>query len=1128
MLTLIIGRAGTGKTEELLRRARAGGSQRPQVLLVPDQYSHETERRLCQTAGAEASLYAEVLSFTRLSNRVFAENGGLNLPQLDNGGRLLLMHRAVRSVQGQLTVYARPSGRASFLSSLIAAHDELTEACVRPEHLLQAAEHSENGGKLRDLSLILSAYEAETAQRAADPRDRLTRLADALADCTWFAGKDVYADGFTDFTPQEQRVMRHVLRQAESVTMAVTCGDWDAKSQRMEYEPARRTIASMVRLAESAGVACRTETWDAPRQGWIPELNWLERAYCGGNAPWEAPTDAVELYTGETPFDQTEFAAGKILELVREHGLRWREIGVTVRSLDAWEDEIDAVFRRYGVPINLNRMTDILQKPVLSLLISALNAVTSGYRYEDMFRYLKTGLTGVTPEECDLLENYVLLWDIRGAKWTAEAAWSGHPDGYAQPWTDAQRQEVARLDALRRRIAAPLQHLQNAPGETGLDRARAIYAFLEEIGLRTRLEEQAQALTERGSLTQAEEYAQLWEILCEALDQCAQLLADERISLPDFSQLLQLVLSQYRVGSIPASLDRVTVGDAARMAHRNLKCLIILGAEDTAFPRITENTSLLTDEDRAVLSELGMKVGLSAGERAEREMTLLYDLVSLPRELLVVCRSEHGAAGEVQRPSILFTRLEACFPNCVHVSAGQRKSRYRLSAPIPALDELAETRDPALLSALKALEPTADRAARLERAFDAAWGSLSPDAVRTLYSDTIRLSASRMDRMNQCHFSYFMDYGLKARPRKEADFDAPTMGTFVHDVLEQVLKAAKARGGVKCCSDQDLIDLTEAAVERYIREELGGLDDKDRRFQYLFRRLLNGVDQVVRNVADELCSSDFEPIAFELGFGRPGETPLLHEADGITLSITGFVDRVDGWVQNNRLYFRVVDYKTGKKSFDFTDIRNGLGLQMLIYLFALQKSITVLQESGMAPSDAEKLIPAGVLYLPARDAAVSGPSDMSSEALQKELDKELKRSGLVLNKDGVPNAMEHRADGEAFRFLPIKVTKATKKKPEELTGDALVTAEQLGLLERHVESALDQIARDFSEGNVKADPYSRGTSSPCSWCSFKAACQFEEGQRGNKRHYVASVKAKDFWKILAAEPHADSGRTSSS
>ncbi len=1104
MLTLILGRTGTGKTTELLRRLCANGAARQQVYLVPEQYSHEMERRLCQAGGAGTSLYAEVLSFTRLSSRVFAQVRGLNVPQLDNGGRLLLMHRAVRSVESLLTVYHRPSKRTAFLEGLMATSDELKSYCVQPGQLVEAAEGEADGGKLRDLGLILGAYEALAAQRAADPRDRLTRLAEALHHSDYLQNRDVYADCFVEFTPQEQRVLAEILRQAHSLTVTVTCGGWDDRFVHLEFEPARRTVAALRRLAESVGVETKIEYLDAPRQGWAPELNWLEQAYYGGKEPWDGDTEAVELYTGETPFEQVEFAAGRLLELVREKGWRWRDIGVTARTMDGWEEEIKSVFQRYGIPVSLNRMTDILQKPVLALITSALNAVSGGFEYDDMFRYLKTGLTGVDPDQRDRLENYVLQWDIRGNKWSMEAPWSWHPQGYAQPWDEAQKAQVAELDALRREIIAPLVRLKQAPGETGTERAQALYAFMEEIGLRERLEEQAHLLTERGELNQAEEYCQLWEILCGALEQCALLLGDEKLELSEFSQLFQLVLGQYEVGSIPAALDRVTVGDAPRMAHKDLKCLIVLGAEDTAFPQVSAPAGLLTDEDRELLSGLGLSLSPSAEERSERELTILYELISLPRELLVVCRSEHSAAGEEQRPSVLVTRLEELFPRCVRVRSGQRRQKYRLSAPVPALEYLAETRSPAVMAALKALPQTAARAERLERSFSTERGRLSPQAVERLYSRTIRLSASKMDKLKGCHFSYFLQYGLNARPRRRASFDAPTAGSFVHYVLQHLLQAAQTRGGVKSCDDETLKSLTRQIVARYIREELGGLDDKPKRFRYLFRRLLRSIDQVVANVVEELRSSDFEPLYFELGFGRGNDVPVEVHEGSLTLSITGFVDRVDGWYHDGRLYYRVVDYKTGYKSFDFTDIWNGLGMQMLIYLFALQ-------EKGDLILDQHDPIPAGVLYLPARDVIVSGERDLDEAQRQQAVDKNLTRSGLLLNDLDVLEAMEHAGEN-GIRFLPVRVSKGGK-----LSGDSLASMEQMGKLKRHIERILSDIGREFASGDVDADPYYHGQRTACNYCEFAAACHFEEGQKGSFRRYIPTVKAKEFWEKLSEE-----------
>ncbi len=1102
MLTVITGRAGSGKTTQLLQRLCAAGASRPQICLVPEQYSHEMERRLCQVGGDGTSMYAEVLSFTRLASRVFRHTGESGAPQLDQGGRILLMHRAVQAVQSALTVYARPSRHAAFLQQLLATSDELKSYCVRPEELTLAAGEDGDGDKLRDLSLILGTYQALVAQRAADPRDRLTRLAEALQQSDYLRGCDVYVDCFLDFTGQEMAVLKQILRQANSLTIALTCCDPEAKGYPRSFEPAMLTLHSLRALAAAQGVTCRVQHLAESRAPRIPALGHLERYYPQGNATWEEPTDAVTIFTGERPFDQVEFAAGKLLELVREKGWRWRDIAVTARSLEGWEEEIKSVFTRYGIPVSMNRMTDILQKPILSLITSALHAVTGDFAYSDVFRYLKTGLVAIDPDQRDLLENYALTWQIKGSKWTTDTPWTWHPEGYGQKFTTEAEERVAALDALRREVMAPLKNLKRSPGSTGADRARALYAFMEEIGLQTRLEEQAALLTERGDLTQAEEYCQLWDILCNALEQCVALLEQDPMDMNDFAQLFQLVLSQYEVGSIPVSLDRVTVGDAPRMSHRELKALLVLGADDTAFPQLAPSAGLLTDEERLRLRALDKALAPTVEDRTAYELNILYELVSLPREALVVCYSTANAGGESLRPSILVSRLEALFPQCTHLRTGGLLWEYRLTAPIPALEYLAEHRNPRLMEELKDFPPSAQGAARLERAFQVQPERLSSEGVDRLYTRTIRMSASKMDRLKSCHFAYFMEYGLHARARKVADLGALEFGNFIHYVLEKLLQTIQAGGGFGDVTEQTLRTMTTDLIARYIREELGGLEDKPPRFRYLFQRLEEDVHHIVRNVVEELRSSDFQPVAFELEFGRNKDIPWEVRTGNLTLSISGKVDRVDGWLHEGTLYYRVMDYKSGSKTFDFTDILHGLSLQMLIYLFALQ-------QRGPQLFRAAETAPAGALYLPVHDVITSGDRDTSPEARQKEVDQVLRRSGLVLDDLQVIEAMERDIKTNK-RFLPVSISSKTG----DPTG-SLATLEQLGQLEQHVSQILDEIGQEFAQGNVTPDPYCRSGKNICDNCDYASACHFEEGQRGHHRRYQPGIRAQEFWAQLA-------------
>ncbi len=1092
MLKLLLGRARTGKSTALLKTMAARAEERPQLLIVPEQHSHDCERRLCAVAGNTVSLHAEVLSFTRLANRVFSTAGGLAEPTLDAGGRLLLMDVALRSVSGQLRLYARPSRKPEFLSQLAATVDECKSAAISPEKLLEASESvgGEPGDKFFDLSLICGAYEALCQRQGADPRDKLTKLAQTLETCPWAQGRDIYLDGFTDFTAQERLVLEKLFRQAHSVTVALTCDRLEGGEEDV-FAPARRTAHKLLALAQKTGTGSQVEvrTVRAPA---AEGLSQIERSLFGTVPdPYAEVPAGVELYRALSPWSEVERAAAELSRLCREEGYRWRDLAVTARSMETYGPLISLIFPRYGVPVFLARMDDVLQKPILALCTAAVDTAAGEYRYEDLFRYLKTGLAGVAAEDVDRLENYALKWELRGSAWTQKKPWDKHPGGYGLAWSEADKAAVAALDQLRRELVEPLEKLRLAPEKTGAGLSLTLYAFLEEIGLPGRLTQRSGELREAGDMVLAAEYEQLWQILCSALEQCAALLGNTPMDWEEFSRLFKLVLSQYQVGAIPVSLDRVTAGEMPRLAHKHCKVVYILGADDSQIPATVPSPGLLGDEDRTLLASLGLESAPRLIDKLWRELTILYETCTLPTEKLIVSYPGTGTAGEERRPSLLVKKLRALFPALPLLDERSLGDGFRYTSPRPALETAG--RDPAVTQALKDLPTYAPLVERMERASALERGSLTRPTVEALYGKRVPMSASRMDKYKSCHFSYFMQYGLKAKPRKAAGFQAPEYGTFVHYVLEHILQQ---RQGKEIPTRQQVAEV----VGRYVEEELGGLAGETPRFRYLFRRLERSVYAVVENVCQELSRSDFEPIAFELGFGgKEGPLPPVElEVDGVTVSVSGFVDRVDTWEKDGRLYLRVVDYKTGRKSFDLTDVKNGLGLQMLLYLFTLK-------DKGKELFGKE-IVPAGVLYLPAREALVAGSRAMSEAERRKAVDKELTRKGLVLGETDVLEAMEH-TDGD-FRFLPLRLLAKGGIK-----GEALVTAERLGKLERHTRKILGEVAAELAAGNIAADPFWRGPQqNACQYCDYAAACQFREGK--DRRRWFPKVEPEEFWENL--------------
>ena len=1097
MISIWIGRAGSGKSRRVLETMAARRAARPQALIVPDHVSHEAELDLCRALGPTASRSAEALSFRSLALRVLSEQGGLADFTLDAGGKLLTMHLVLQELHSQLTVFGRPSRRAAFLNQLTALADEFYAYRVSPEELSARVADMPGaaGDKLRDLALSFAAYDGKLRAGGIDRRSRVGKLADRMPQSRYLAGKDVYFDGFSYFNRAEETVVEAALRQAENVVVPLL-GDRD-RSELFANAVAQRQ--RLVRMAREAGVPCEI-LWltDAP-QG---PLGCLERGIFGPDAPWEGAAEGVEIFEAGTAFTEVEEAARQIRALTCGGGYRCRDIGVAARNMDVYGPILENVFRRDGIPAYISRRSAVLEKPVMTMLLGALDAVTGGFEYEDVFRCLKTGLAGIAAAECDLLENYVFTWEIRGAMWLREEDWTADPAGFGHEMTEESAAALAEINRIRRRVRdllAPLSESLRA-GESAREKAEALYTFAEQAGLAAALERRSRELLSAGRVQQAEEYAQLWQILCGVLDQVVEILGDTPVGGEEFARLLRLVLSEYSVGTIPAALDQVKISDLSRNDRHSVRCLFLLGANDHVLPRVEKGGGLLDDEEREALLQREIRLSGATFDPLDNELQNIYAALAQPTERLTVSYPVTDLTGAQLRPAFVVERMLRLFPA---LTVRREDPAERAQIPATALELAGEDPGGPLWRYFAADERYAPVLSAMERARQMGRGRLSPEAVRALYGSTFRMSASRAERLRSCHFSYFMEYGLRAKERKSAGFEAPETGTFIHYLLENVTRDVSERGGYAAVDAEEVRRLTDHYVKQYTLTQILDYESRSARFRYLFSRLRSLALTVMEDVAAELAVSDFRPLRFELGFGgADGELRALTVTEGdAVLSVTGKVDRVDGWVKDGKLYLRVVDYKTGRKSFRLEDVQAGLGIQMLLYLFTLQRQGEALF--------GYPVVPAGVLYLPARDVILRADRQTGEAELAAALHKELRRSGLLLAQPEVLQAMEHGAP-ESPVYLPVSV-----RKDGALTGDVASMA-RLGQLSRYVDKVLHQIAGELRRGNIDADPCTRGPAdSACTYCPFVSACWFDEER--DRRRWLRKPEREEFWEFIAHE-----------
>ena len=546
------------------------------------------------------------------------------------------------------------------------------------------------------------------------------------------------------------------------------------------------------------------------------------------------------------------------------------------------------------------------------------------------------------------------------------------------------------------------------------------------------------------------------------------------------------------------SLDQVQVSGVARNDRHTAQYLFLLGANDHVLPTPGQGGGILNEDDRAELSQRGVELAPTGMDQMGIELQNLYAALAQPRLGLTVSWPAADVSGAELRPAFVVDRLLALFP-ALRVEREPAAKPYRLTAPLPALESAVP--GGALWQCLAEEPAFRPRLEAMARSAAQTRGSLSPRAVRALYGERVSMTASRLERIRTCHFSYFMEYGLKARPRTPAAFDAPQIGTFLHFLLERVTRDVQSLGGFAQADQETLHALIRKYIDEYVQKELRNFQNRNARFRYLFARLRDTAYAVIDQAAEELRRSDFVPLAFELSFGDGKDLPavVVSEPDG-ELRVGGKVDRVDGWLKDGKLYLRVVDYKSGKKSFDLSAVRMGLDIQMLLYLFTLQKT-------GATRFGAQ-IEPAGVLYLPARDDILSAQRNISPEKLQAEREKQLRRSGLLLAEPQVLQAMEHEALTEP-RYLPLRVNKSG-----DLSG-SLASAAQLGKLGRYVETLLRDIAGEVRRGVIDADPCCRTEEdSPCRCCEWAPACHFQDGRDGDHLTYILPVKPEEFWQEI--------------
>lgn len=1139
MLQLILGRSGTGKTYTIYEELSRLAAQEPDpalILLVPEQFSFESERALLERLGPRLAGRIQVLSFTRLAETVFRELGGLAGQRMDESTRLLLMSQALDQVAEHLVLYRRQAASPDYIEAVLSLLLECKQCAISPHQLEETAASLEPGtlrSKMTELSLILEAYEALASQSHIDPLDDLTTLAKRLPESRRLRGARIFVDSFKGFTSQELTILGELLSLAAQVTVAL-CTDTieDRQGGFGLFSPVIRTAARLREMAYSRHIpVAKIRYLTTPRRTDSPALRALEAgAFSPHPDRLETPADAVTVVPCADLYEECAYVARTIRRLLRENGGRCRDIAIVARNLPDYEGLLDVALEQEGIPYYMDRRKDILTEPLTSLILCALRIVIDGWDTAEVLQLIKTGLLpDFSMETAAELENYLYMWRIRGQLW--QEPWEWNPGGLSVQFDEAARLTLDKLNDWRERLTAPLLRLQKdfrrMEKPTGEDFAAAIYRYLTQVQADEAVRQQVTRLEQAGEPELAERAARMWDTWMELLSRYAAALSSAVLPPRRHMELLRLAAGTLDLGSIPQTLDAVQVGSADRMRLSSPETVFLLGVNEGVFPAYPQGAGLLSDGERRRLIALGLPMTEASDLQAVEERFFAYTALSAPSQRLFISYLQGNAAGEALTPSSLVDTVRFILPQCA-VGIARADHAQDVESPAEAFSRMAEetshpTPQTAAVRQLLLADPAwSHRIEILDRAAVRAPFSFSdPLLARQFFGQKLRLSPSQVDRFYQCSFSYFCQYGMKAKPRRAADLDALEFGTLTHYVMEKQLKAyTEAQIPWDSLLKPTVLADARARVMDYVNDTMGGLENKPARFAYLVDRLIQQCGQLLWRVVRELAQSRFVPVAYELPIGATGqdgpavEPMTLALPDGSTIQVCGVVDRLDVFEQNGISYVRIIDYKTGQKVFRLSDVVEGIHIQMLLYLFSIcQHGAPFLQ--GI-PSEqitpASGIQPAGVLYLPAKIPLVSMYREASPDERERAQLKEMRMNGLLLDHPDILRAMETDAAGI---FIPVSF----KKDGTPKSGSSLASLQQFGQLKNKISSLLLSMAASLRQGEIAAVPV-KGSLDGCAYCPYAAVCRHEADDPVRQ---LAASDAAEVWRSLQEADDAQEG-----
>ena len=1127
-LRFYFGPSGSGKShriyEEIMQRA-AQEPGRNFLIIVPDQFTMQTQKDLVMRSDRGGILNIDVLSFGRLSHRILEEVGTKEMPVLDDTGKSLVLQKIAADLKEQLPAMGSLLHKQGYIHEVKSAISEFMQYGISTQDMDKLIASAEKRGalamKLRDLKTLYRGFQDYIRDHFITTEETLDVLRRSLVKSKILPDSVVVFDGFTGFTPIQNRLIQELMRVCEETIVTVTIGEeedpYQMDGEQKLFHLSKKTVADLVKLAAEAEVTRGEDVFvkgGPNRFAEAPALCYLEQnLFRYQYEPYTEKQHEIHMFEALSPREEVHQTALYIRKLIREEGLTYRDIAVVIGDLEGYASYVETEFGQLEIPCFLDRTRGIVLNPMIEYIKSALQLYIRDFSYDTVFHFLRSGMADISREEIDELENYVIRTGARGYR-TYSRLFTRKTEemqqGSGQEDTERAEETMERLNRIRQQFADTVEILHMAPRAKAGEYVDHLYDFLEQNQVQQKLLNYQQQFEQEGDLAKAREYAQIYRLVMDLLDQIYELLGEEEISLQEFADILEAGFGEITVGTIPQNVDRIVVGDMERTRLKQVKVLFFLGVNDGNIPKNASKGGIISDMDREFLIESGTEMAPSPRQQMYIQRLYLYLNMTKPSERLYLSYAKVNSDGKGIRPSYLIDTVRKLFPQLA-VKYPQNRSRLeqiegRQEGARYLAEELREYADGTLREEerqdfylmYRAYEADPEGRDRLTAAAFRRYkeSGLSRIVARALYGRQLENSVSRLETYAACACRHFLQYGLSLQEREEFGFEVSDMGNVYHAVLENF--AGKLAESGRTWWDFDENFATQAikeAVEGYAATYGETVLYSSARNEYAITRMSRILTRTVLTLQQHLKQGSFQPDDYELSFRFAEDLDSIHVdlSEEEKMHLQGRIDRIDVSEDAEHVYVKVIDYKSGNKKFDLAALYYGLQLQLVVYMNAAMEL-----ESRKHPD--KEIVPAALLYYHIDDPTIETPVELTQEQINEEILTKLRMNGVV-NSDP---AVVERLD----RFLQdkSKVIPVEKKKDGSFSArSGILSREELQVVSAYVDTKIRQIGREILDGKIAANPYEKGNEEACTYCAYKKVCGFDGSIPGYEKRQLEDL-----------------------